>query len=166
MAVFFFIWKYVSIVFFMHAHLCGNQPQGGRYECGQTVSVIHVADIKVFFCSSVWWAENNSRPGSVTLMKRLLSHMRPMMTPLQYMHQSSNILNLSSFLLLALTSLVTSIVLMKVTIGLGAFIQNSYANARVVCLGSTECGMEISYYPAKVRYFRVDCKGLPLCESA
>ena len=41
------------------------------------------------------------------------------------MHQSSNILNFNPFLLLILTGLVTSIVLMKVTIRLGAFIQNS-----------------------------------------
>ena len=66
------------------------------------------------------------------------------------MRQSSNILNFRLFLLLTFTSLVTSIVLMKVTIGLGAFIQNSYANALVVCFGSTECVIHVTFRIAKI----------------
>ena len=71
-------------------------------------------------------------------------------------------MNFSLLLLLILISLVTSIVLMKVTIGLGAFIQNSYANALVVCLGSIECGMEFRFYQSKVRQIRMNYNGLPL----
>ena len=46
-------------------------------------------------------------------------------------------LNFIPFLLLTLTNRVTSMVLKKVTIGLGAFIHNSKACARVVSSGLT-----------------------------
>ena len=53
------------------------------------------------------------------------------------MHQHINMLNFSFFLLLALTSGVTSNVLKKVTMGMGASIHISNAYARVVSFGFT-----------------------------
>src|SRR5699024_9485402 len=57
-------------------------------------------------------------------------------------------LNFRLLFLLTLIRLVTSKVLKKVTIGLGAFIQSVYAAARVVSFGSTSFGIISSDYSA------------------
>ena len=56
-----------------------------------------------------------------------------------------SVINFIFFFLLNLTRLVTSKVLKKVTIGFGAFIQSSYATARLVSLGATSFDIMTSH---------------------
>src|SRR5699024_7449331 len=59
-------------------------------------------------------------------------------------------LNFSFLFLLTLIRFVTSNVLKKVTIGLGAFIQSSYAAARLVSFGLTSFGILSSFFWLKI----------------